>query len=217
MRRAGAPSWGSTTGCTASSIRLLEVLDSGVLGQIQRVEFDYSIPHFVVKPGNIRLDGDLGGGSFMDVGCYAVDLIRAAWGEPAVVSAEAVLSADDPRIDLQTDAVLELPGGIPAYVRSSFIGDDKGSMSLRVTGDAASLEATSVIVPQWGAVMRVTAGDRVLIEEKAVEGENSYARQLEHVAASLRDGSPSPLDAALGVGTMQVVDDVYRAAGLQPR
>ena len=72
-------------------------------------------------------------------------------------------------------------------------------------------------MPQWGAVMRVTAGDRVLIEEKAVEGENSYARQLEHVAASLRDGSPSPLDAALGVGTMQVVDDVYRAAGLQPR
>ncbi|MET0860935.1 MAG: Gfo/Idh/MocA family oxidoreductase, partial [Microbacterium sp.] len=71
-------------------IRLLEVLDSGVLGQIQRVEFDYSIPHFVVQPGNIRLDGDLGGGSFMDVGCYAVDLMRAAWGEPTVVSAEAV-------------------------------------------------------------------------------------------------------------------------------
>jgi len=188
-----------------------------VLGQIQRVEFDYSIPHFVVQPGNIRLDGDLGGGSFMDVGCYAVDLMRAAWGEPTVVSAEAVLSADDPRIDLQTDAVLELPGGIPALVRSSFIGDDQGSMSLRVTGDAASLEATSVIVPQWGAVMRVTGGDRLLIEEKAVDGENSYMRQLEHVAASLRDGSPSPLDAALGVGTMRVVDDVYRASGLQPR
>ena len=72
--------------------RLLEVLASGVLGDVQRVEFDYSIPHFVVKPGNIRLDGDLGGGSFMDVGCYAVDLMRAAWGEPTVVSAEAVLS-----------------------------------------------------------------------------------------------------------------------------
>ena len=114
--------------------RLLEVLASGVLGDVQRVEFDYSIPHFVVQPGNIRLDGDLGGGSFMDVGCYAVDLMRAAWGEPTVVSAEAVLSADDPRVDLQTDAVLELPGGIPAFVRSSFIGDDKGSMSLRVTG-----------------------------------------------------------------------------------
>ena len=72
-------------------------------------------------------------------------------------------------------------------------------------------------MPQWGAVLRVTAGDRVLLDEKAVDGENSYARQLEHVVAALRDGSPSPLDAALGVGTMTVVDDVYRAAGLQPR
>ena len=86
-------------------------------GSSERVEFDFSIPHFVVKPGNIRLDGDLGGGSFMDVGCYAVDLIRAAWGEPTVVSAEAVLSADDPRVDLQMDAELELaerhPGSHP--------------------------------------------------------------------------------------------------------
>jgi predicted dehydrogenase len=29
--------------------RLLEVLGSGVLGDVQRVEFDYSIPHFVVQ------------------------------------------------------------------------------------------------------------------------------------------------------------------------
>src|SRR6187431_805173 len=106
--------------------RLLEVLASDVLGQIQRVEFDFSIPHFVVQPGNIRLDGDLGGGSFMDVGCYAVDLMRVAWGDPAVVSADATLYAGDSRVDLQMDAVLELPHSIPAHVRSSFIGDDKG-------------------------------------------------------------------------------------------
>jgi predicted dehydrogenase len=197
--------------------RLIEVLRSGRLGEIRRVEFDYSIPHFVIQPGNIRLDADLGGGSFMDVGCYAVDLMRAVWGDPTVVSAESVLSDADPRVDLQTDAVLELPGGIPASVRSSFIGDDKGSMALRVTGTEADLEATSVIVPQWGAVLRVTAGDELLLEEKAVEGENSYERQLEHVVAALRSGEPSELDATRGVGTMRVVDDVYRAAGLQPR
>lgn len=197
--------------------RLVEVLGSGILGEIRRVEFDYSIPHFVVKPGNIRLDGDLGGGSFMDVGCYAVDLMRACWGDPIVVSAEAVRYDADLRVDMQTDAVFELPGGVPAYVRSSFIGDDTGSMSLRVAGSAADLLATSVIVPQWGAVLRVTRGEDLVLEEKAVEGENSYARQLEHLADALRTGDPSPLDAALGVGTMRVIDDVYRAAGLQPR
>lgn len=197
--------------------RLLEVISSGALGDIERVDFDFSIPHFVVKPGNIRLDGDLGGGAVMDVGCYAVDLMRAAWGEPVVESATAVLFEDDPRIDLQTDAVLRLPSGEPVQLRASFIGDDQGAMWMRVAGSAAHLEATSVIVPQWGATLRVTAGDDVLIDEKAVEGENSYVRQLEHLVAVLDDGSPSILDAARGVGTMRTVDDIYRAAGLQPR
>ncbi|WP_442574091.1 Gfo/Idh/MocA family protein [Microbacterium sp. F51-2R] len=197
--------------------RLLEVIASGALGDVDRVDIDFSIPHFVVKPGNIRLDGDLGGGAVMDVGCYAVDLIRAAWGEPVVESAAAVLYDDDPRIDLQTDAVLRLGSGAPARVRASFIGNDQGAMSLRVTGSAADLVATSVIVPQWGATLRVTAGDDVLVDENAADGENSYARQLEHVAAVLADGSPSILDAARGVGTMRVVDDIYRVAGLEPR
>lgn len=197
--------------------RLLEMIASGVLGEVERVEVDFSIPHFVVKPGNIRLDGDLAGGAVMDVGCYAVDLIRAGWGEPVVESAESVLYEDDPRIDLQTDAVLRLPSGAPASVRASFLGDDKGAMSLRIAGTAARLEATSVIVPQWGATLRVTAGDRILLEEKAAEGENSYARQLEHLVAVLHDGSPSILDAERGVGTRRIVDNIYRAAGLQPR
>ena len=42
-------------------------------------------------------------------------------------------------------------------------------------------------------------------------------KRLEHLVAVLRDGSPSILDAERGVGTMRVVDDIYRAAGLEPR
>lgn len=198
--------------------RLLDVIASGVLGEVRDVVIDFSIPHFVVGPGNIRLDGDLAGGAVMDVGCYAADLLRAGWGEPRVVSAEAVLYPDDRRIDLQTDAILELTGGIPARVRASFIGDDRGSMSLRVEGSDALLEATSVIVPQWGATLTVTSSNgQALIEERAAEGENSYTRQLEHLVAVLGSGAPSILDADRAVGTMRVVDDIYRAAGLQPR
>lgn len=197
--------------------RLLEVIGSGVLGDVEEIEIDFSIPDFVVKPGNIRLDGDLAGGAVMDVGCYAVDLIRAAWGEPEVVSSSAVLSPDDPRVDLQTDAVLQLADGTPALVRASFLGQGKGSMSLRVKGSAATLNATSVIVPQWGAELSVTSPQGLLLEDRAAEGESSYVRQLEHLATVLRDGSPSLLDADRAVGTMKVVDDIYRASGLEPR
>ena len=197
---------------------LLDTIGSGVLGEVKLVEIDFSIPHFVVQPGNIRLDGDLAGGAVMDVGCYAVDLLRAAWGELEVVSATAQISDADPRIDLQTDAELRLPGGIPALLRASFLGDDAGAMWVRVDGSAASLWATSVIVPQWGATLTVTSTDGSVLRSVAADpDENSYARQLEHLVTVLGDGSPSILDARRGVGTMRVVDEIYRAAGLQPR
>lgn len=197
---------------------LLATIASGVLGDVRLVEIDFSIPHFVVTPGNIRLDGDLAGGAVMDVGCYAVDLLRAAFGEPEVVSATAQRYDADPRIDLQTDAELRLPGGIPALLRASFLGDDTGAMWVRVDGSAASLFATSVIVPQWGATLTVTSADGSVLHESAADpAENSYARQLEHLVAVLGDRSESVLDARRGVGTMRVVDTIYRAAGLEPR
>jgi len=197
---------------------VLATIGSGVLGDVQRVEVDFSIPHFVVRPGNIRLDGDLAGGAVMDVGCYAVDLLRAAFGEPEVVSATAQTYDADPRIDLQTDVELRLPGGMPALLRASFLGDDEGAMWVRVDGSAASLVATSVIVPQWGATLTITSADGTVLRESAADpAENSYARQLEHLVEVLGDGSESILDARRGASTMRVVDAIYRAAGLQPR
>ncbi len=201
----------------SSTIRLLEVLRSGVLGDVRGVEVDFSIPHFVVKPGNIRLDGGLGGGAVMDVGCYAIDLLRAAWGEPEVRSASAQLYEADQRVDLQTDFTLAFADGLTAMVRSSFIGDDDGRMELRAVGSDATLRATSVIVPQWGATLKVSAGDDVLVDEHAREGESSYVAQLEHLVQVLQDGTPSLLDAERAVATMELVDDVYRNAGLEPR
>lgn len=201
----------------SSTRRLLEVLQSGALGEVESIDIDFSIPHFVVKPGNIRLDGDLGGGAVMDVGCYALDLLRAAWGDGRIVSASAKLYDGDPRVDLETDFVVELDAGVTARVRASFIGDDAGRMEMTVDGTKAALRATSVIVPQWGATLQVRAGDDLLVDEKAREGESSYVAQLEHLVEVLRDGGSSPLAAESAVRTMELVDDVYRAAGLQPR
>lgn len=201
----------------SSTKRLLEVIRSGMLGDIEDVEIDFSIPHFVVKPGNIRLDGDLGGGAVMDVGCYAIDLLRAAFGDAEVVSASSILYDGDPRVDMETDFVLSFTSGVTARVRASFIGDDKGRMEMRVVGAAATLDATSVIVPQWGATLRVTAGDEVLVDEKAVPEESSYVAQLEHLVEVIGQGADSPLHADAAVATMELLDDVYRAAGLEPR
>jgi hypothetical protein len=90
-------------------------------------------------------------------------------------------------------------------------------MTLHVTGEDAVLDATSVIVPQWGATLSVAAGDRVIQAVAADPADNSYLAQLDHLAEVIRTGVPSILDAERGVGTMRTVDAIYRAGGLEPR
>ena len=46
---------------------------------------------------------------------------------------------------------------------------------------------------------------------------SSYTYQLEALAAHLRDGSPVLTDADDAVANMELIDEVYRAAGLAPR
>src|SRR5579862_8537554 len=70
--------------------RMLEVVASGELGTVSRVEAMVCFPN--LKRDDIRWDLGLAGGAMMDAGCYAVHLVRALAGaEPSVVSARAEL------------------------------------------------------------------------------------------------------------------------------
>ncbi len=72
---------------------MLALLRGGAIGEVQSVHASFG---FMLKapaadaPLNIRLNPDLGGGALLDVGCYALSLIRLVMGEaPAQVQANA--------------------------------------------------------------------------------------------------------------------------------
>ena len=46
------------------------LVDEGAVGRVERIETRAVVPYF--KPGDIRFDLALAGGSLMDIGCYAV-------------------------------------------------------------------------------------------------------------------------------------------------
>src|SRR6478736_2600558 len=68
--------------------RLLELLDSGELGELRRVEVDAVIP--APADGDPRWSLELAGGALMDLGCYTLHAHRvlAPWagGPPRLVS-----------------------------------------------------------------------------------------------------------------------------------
>jgi predicted dehydrogenase len=83
---------------------MLALLQSGAIGEVQSAHASFG---FMLKapvanaPLNIRLNPDLGGGALLDVGCYALSLIRLVMGEaPAQVQAHASFTASGVDISL---------------------------------------------------------------------------------------------------------------------
>ena len=65
--------------------RLLEIIASGELGDIKRIETRMCFPLPLLR--DIRYQLDLAGGALMDAGCYAIHQLRTLAGaEPEVVS-----------------------------------------------------------------------------------------------------------------------------------
>ena len=49
--------------------RLKEIVDSGELGTLTKIEANLAVPSGFIKDGDIRMLYDLGGGAMMDMGC----------------------------------------------------------------------------------------------------------------------------------------------------
>jgi predicted dehydrogenase len=194
--------------------RLLALATSGELGELRGVEIHMVMPPPADDDPRWRLD--LAGGGLMDVGCYALHALRvlggALGGEPRVVRARA--GERSPGVDAWLDAELELPGGVPATVRSGMHGSAY-DFSHRLVGSHGRAVAPEFVRPHLDDRIEVTTPAGTRVEE--LGRRSSYTYQLEALAAHLRDGAPLLTDADDAVGTMELVDRTYRAAGLAPR
>ncbi|GAA3233433.1 hypothetical protein GCM10017691_29040 [Pseudonocardia petroleophila] len=94
-------------------LRLHELVASGELGALRRVEARFTMPAPPDDDPRWRLD--LAGGALMDLGCYPLQCLRsfARWagGEPSVSSATAGERAGHPGVDERVTAELGYPSG----------------------------------------------------------------------------------------------------------
>jgi predicted dehydrogenase len=196
--------------------QIRDVIDSGVLGRIDRIEAAFDIPDGHIPRDDIRWDLDLGGGATMDLGCYSIQWVRhAAGSDPDVVSAEAVCLVEG--IDGSLGAELRWPSGVTGRIHSSMIGPGEAVEAwLRVTGEHGRMLATNPLGPQYGgSVISVEVGDRVWY--RVGDNSSTYYHQLVAFRDAIVEGSEFPTTADDGVRNMEIVDACYRAAGLSPR
>ena len=196
--------------------RMLDLAGNGEIGELVRVEARMLMPP--PPAGDLRWDADVAGGGLMDVGCYAVHAIRDmsvfAGGEPSIVRAWGGEIPAHPGIDAWLGADLEYPSGLTATMEC---GMTHGVLdfSLRLVGTNGEAYAPAFLLPHMDDRIFVTVGTEQRVEE--LGSRSSYTYMLEALARTIREGAPFLTDADDAVVTMQMIDDLYVAAGMQPR
>jgi predicted dehydrogenase len=196
--------------------RLLELLDSGELGELRRVEVDAVIP--APADSDPRWSLELAGGALMDLGCYTLHAHRilAPWagGLPRLLAARGGERAGHPGVDEWLEADLEFPNGATGSARCNMAGD-RDRWPFRIVGTLGEATAANFVQPH--------IDDRVLVSTKHGERvehlgrRSSYTYQLEALRSHLRDAAPLPVGPDDAVETMTLIDACYEAAGFAPR
>lgn len=193
--------------------RACELIQSGAIGTVRHVDVQFCTPS--IRLNTVRFDYGLGGGVTMDMGCYAVDMIRFLTGEePTVTGAKAKLSA--PQVDRTMDADFTLGAGATAHMFCSMRSTCILRTRVHVQGDDGELGVANMMLPQLlyhRLKLKTAAGVRT---EKFVKTP-TYDFQMQAFVDAVRGDAPMSSDGNEGVKNMRVIDAIYIAAGLQPR
>jgi predicted dehydrogenase len=192
------------------TLRAEQIIASGELGKLQRVEAALCFP--LPKFSDIRYDYSLAGGAAMDVGCYAVNMVRTFGGStPEVVSAQAKLR--DPQVDRAMTAELRFVGGHTGAIRCSMWSSDLIRLSATVVGDRGKMRVLTPFAPFRRLSVRSADGKRA----ERFSKRTMHAYQLDAFAAAVLRGEPVKTTPEDAVENMTVIDAIYRSAGLPLR
>lgn len=194
--------------------RTLELVESGEIGQIKRVESIFNTP--APASDDPRWEFELAGGALMDIGCYALHVQRMlaltiTGKEPTVLKASAKLWS--PEVDSSFDIELEYGSGIEAFARCDMDGQWKEA--LVIEGELGRITVPAFVIPG--------KDDRVVIEVSGVTRTehlgrlSSYTHQLTTFSNAIDFDAPILTGPDDAVATMELIDAAYVAAGLTPR
>ncbi len=192
--------------------RIKEVVDSGELGTIRRIEAWLCFP--LLSRRDIRYNLALAGGATMDTGSYTINMLRFLAGEePEVVQARARLAS--PEVDRRMDAELRFPNGITGHITASLLSSTLVRVGARVTGEQGEMRVLNFVAPHIYHRLSVRTAKGRRTEHLA--GEATYTYQLRAFVRAITQGTPVLTDPAGAIANMRVIDAVYRQAGLKIR
>ncbi len=198
---------------TARTQAVIDVLRSGALGDIKFIHSQFRF--LLNRPGDVRRNAELGGGSLYDVGCYPVNftglvvdtVTNSAPGcgpKPTSLSAH---SDDVNGVDELFSALLHYPGGITASVHSGL--NAHGRMLSEIVGTKGALEIPNTFLGTAGAMTLITGDER---REIPIPESDRYRLQLEDFSDAILQKRPPLLTTEETLRNIELLDRLYAAA-----
>jgi predicted dehydrogenase len=189
----------------------LGVIDLVRKGRIGTPKFFNSSFALTVRGGNIRADGEMGGGTLYDIGVYCINAARHIFrSEPSEVMAISVNSglAKLEEIDESTGALLRFEGDRIAAFVTSFNAADVSSY--RIVGTKGHVRVDPAYEYAEGLASELKIGDKTT--RKRIPKRDQFAPELLYFSdCILRNRQPEP-SGEEGLQDVRIVQALYKSA-----
>jgi predicted dehydrogenase len=192
----------------AANLAAIDVAQSGRLGDLRAFNSFFSMQ---VRPGNIRVQPQHGGGTVYDIGIYCINAARYIFqDEPTEVIAYSSEGFDDRfrGVDEMTCAVLRFPHGRLATFTSSF--NAPGVQQYTVTGTEGVLRVDPAYDYSVDLKHHLTIGGKT--EETVFPKRDQFAGELTYFADCVLTGKEPEPDGWEGLADVQIIESIYKSA-----
>jgi predicted dehydrogenase len=182
-------------------------LRGGALGEVRAIRSAFTFR--LVRPENIRLSAELGGGALMDVGCYCVNASRTLLGaEPT--SAHAWATWGPSGVDTELAGALRFANGVVAHFDCALTLERRETCE--VAGTLGSFSLDPAFLPGKADAVLVERRSGGKEERHTTAGVDQYRLMVEHFAEAVLEGTPLRYPAIEAARNMAAIEALYRSA-----
>ena len=189
------------------TLKVQELVGQGAIGDVRLVHAVFS--YTLNRPGDVRLDPTLGGGSLWDVGCYPVSFAQAVTGTaPAEVFGWQ--KPGDSGVDMTFAGQVRFAGGVLAQFDSSF------QAAFRARAEVIGSQGTLVVDHPWKPSIDGPAGIRLRRDDHEesvdVEEVDPYLCEVQAMERCVLDGDDPVLPLSHSRQIMTTLTALYESA-----
>jgi len=187
------------------TLKVQELVESGAIGELRLVHGSFT--YNLARPGDVRLDPALDGGSIWDVGCYPISYARCVIGaEPVEVFGWQVTGPSG--VDVTFVGQMRFAGDVIARFDSSFRMPDRAH--IEVVGSEGIINVPDPFKPERDHKILLTRNGKT--ETLAIPDQMLYLGEVEDMADAILLGKAPRISLADSRGNVATIGALLRSA-----